>query len=271
MMIDYVVCSIADALMNNKDYLMTTPVGAINTSNPSSVPLYRRQGLTMGNGHQQQLNSTGNSGNSTGGHSLSSSTPDNMLTGSPNDILAGLTTGSSTLIEALFQQDQQQNNTTLQKLLYNNFNATGLKNDIDLFMGNNAFVTGLNDGLNNTFHTQNFQQPANNIQQHPANNTAVVSTGDNRNTTYAAVLSQGPQQQDAAVAAAAALQQHHKQNHNHNFQHSSMMNNLSGNGLALGLTVGGAGTNNGDTQEKDPFAAIRELGQGTNGFYNYFQ
>ncbi|XP_023294599.2 probable helicase with zinc finger domain [Lucilia cuprina] len=266
-----------NALMNNKDYLMGGPPGGggggSSSSNSSSVPLYRRQGLPMGNGHHH-LNSTGNSSNSTGGHSLSSSTPENMLTGSPNDILAGLTTGSSTLIEALFQQDQQQNNTTLQKLLYNNFNATGLKNDMDLFMGNNAFVAGLGDGINNTFHTQNFQQQqqqqqqqqANNLaQQHPANNP-VVSSGDNRNTTYAAVLSQGPQQADAA------LQQHQHNHHQHNFPHNSMVANLSGNGLGLGLTVGAAANNGGvEAGEKDPFAAIRELGQGTNGFYNYFQ
>lgn len=248
-------------MMNNKEYLMgpNMSAGGSTSSNSSSVPLYKRHGLAMGNGHN--LNSAGNSSGSTGGHSLSSSTPDNILTGSPNDILAGLTTGGSTLIEALLQQDQQQqqqqNNTTLQKLLYNNFNATGIKNDMDLFMGNNTFVTGLSDGVANTFHTQNFQQhQANNIQ-HPVNN-AGPTAGDNRNTTYAAVLSQGPQQQDAA------LQQHH------NFQHNSMVANLSGNGLGLGLTVGGS-ANNGDSSEKDPFAAIRELGQGTNGFYNYFQ
>lgn len=247
------------------------------SSNSSSVPLYRRQGLTMGNGHN--LNSAGNSSASTSGHSLSLSTPDNILNSSPNDILAGLSTGSNTLIEALFQdQHQQQNNATLQKLLYNNFNASGLKGgvgggDMDLFMGNNSFVNALTDGVANSFHAPNYQQTsANSVNSSGGNNiiggpntTATGAAGDGRNTTYAAVLSQGPQAQEA-------LQHQH-----HNYAHNAALTTgpggaagLVGNGLAgLGLNV--TNSANGDGGDKDPFAAIRELGQGTNGFYNYFQ
>lgn len=66
-------------------------------------------------------------------------------------------------------------------------------------------------------------------------------------TTYAAVLSQGPQaaaghqqQQQPAMNSARPL---------HASKSSQPPNDL----------------------EKDPFAAIRELGQATSGFYNYFQ
>lgn len=256
-------------MLNNKEFMLgpnmqSTSVaggGGSTSSNSSSVPLYRRQGITMGNGHN--LNSTGNSSNSTGGHSMASSTPDNILaTGSPNDILAGLTTGSSTLIEALIQDQQnQQNNATLQKLLYNNFNAAGLKHgDLDMFMGNNSFVNALADGVTNNFHGQNFQPTSNaGGSGSGGNNSVATAGGDSRNTTYAAVLSQGPQTQEV-------LQPHHQ---HHNYGHNALSGGM-GNGLGgLGLTVGG--TANGEAGEKDPFAAIRELGQGTNGFYNYFQ
>ncbi|XP_005175912.1 probable helicase with zinc finger domain isoform X1 [Musca domestica] len=268
-----------NSLLNNKEFMLGPNIsggGAGSTSsNSSSVPLYRRQGLTMGNGHN--LNSAGNSSASTSGHSLSSSTPDNILNSSPNDILAGLSTGSNTLIEALFQdQHQQQNNATLQKLLYNNFNASGLKGgvgggDMDLFMGNNSFVNALTDGVANSFHAPNYEQTsANSVNSSGGNNiiggpntTATGAAGDGRNTTYAAVLSQGPQAQEAL--------QHH------NYAHNAALTTgpggaagLVGNGLAgLGLNVNNSA--NGDGGDKDPFAAIRELGQGTNGFYNYFQ
>lgn len=281
----YIFSIFSDSVLNNKEFMLgpniaASVAGGSNSSNSSSsVPLYRRQGITMGNGHN--LNSAGNSSTSTGAHSISSSTPDNILTSSPNDILAGLTTGSSTLIEALFQDQQhQQNNATLQKLLYNNFNASGMKTggggggEMDMFMGNNSFVNALTDGgvVANSFHTQNYQQ-ANNVSGGVAGSSGSgvvgtvnpsATTADSRNTTYAAVLSQGPQSQEAL--------QHHQ---HHNFAHAALGGGGGGGGLGnglagLGLNVSGT-ANGGEAVDKDPFAAIRELGQGTNGFYNYFQ
>ncbi|XP_075164275.1 helicase with zinc finger isoform X2 [Haematobia irritans] len=235
------------SLLNNKEFMLGPNMTASGSASAnSSVPLYRRQGITMGNGHN--LNSGANS-SSTGGHSHPSSTPDNILNSSPNDILAGLTTGSTTLIEALFQdQHHQQNNATLQKLLYNNFNAS--------------------DGVANSFQIPpNFQQ-TNNAGGSAGGNgvgvsgNAVAASGDGRNTTYAAVLSQGPQgQQESGL-----------QHQNHNFTHNTLGSGSGGlaNGLG-GISVNIGGPANGEGGDKDPFSAIRELGQGTNGFYNYFQ
>lgn len=241
----------------------------------SSVPLYRRQALAMGNGHAAG-NATntnnplaGNGGG--GGHGLNASTPDNLLAGGGDNILAGLTTGSTTLMEALMSQQENHQHSnhgqnSLQKLFFNNFNAAGLKNDLDLFMGNNAAFAGLNDG----FHMNtNFQQaaaalsaggagPAQATQQQQQNSNEI------RNTTYASVLSQGPQQQDVGGGGnSGGMQQHH---HHANFQQNSIGNNGFG-----GLGLAGGNHHHGDGVDKDPFAAIRELGQGTNGFYNYFQ
>lgn len=86
----------------------------------------------------------------------------------------------------------------------------------------------------------------NHLQQHSQNIVAdqVKRNDDEHNprstnstTTYASVLSQG------------ASNQQSNQNHSLNKQQQQQQKN----------------------EEKDPFAAIRELGQRSNGLYNYFQ
>uniref|UniRef100_A0A1B0BWL6 C3H1-type domain-containing protein n=1 Tax=Glossina palpalis gambiensis TaxID=67801 RepID=A0A1B0BWL6_9MUSC len=261
-----------NTLLNNKEFLLGSNIG--EAAPAISVPLYRRQGMTMGNAHN--INSAGNSANTTAGQSLSSSAPDNIFTNCNNDILAGLGTGTAgNLLDSLFQnnphQDMQpqqqqslqpqpqqtqhpQHNSNFQKLLYNNFNSPGIKhNDMDTFVGNNTFATNpLADGVNNSFHNQMHQQKSNALNSTgPPNNT--IATADTRSTTYAAVLSQRPQQPDVMQ---------------HNITSGS---GGGGGGAALNISGTSSASNNIDGSEKDPFAAIRELGQGTNGFYNYFQ
>nr|XP_014088469.1 probable helicase with zinc finger domain [Bactrocera oleae]XP_014088470.1 probable helicase with zinc finger domain [Bactrocera oleae]XP_014088471.1 probable helicase with zinc finger domain [Bactrocera oleae]XP_014088473.1 probable helicase with zinc finger domain [Bactrocera oleae]XP_014088474.1 probable helicase with zinc finger domain [Bactrocera oleae]XP_014088476.1 probable helicase with zinc finger domain [Bactrocera oleae]XP_036214251.1 probable helicase with zinc finger domain [B len=158
-------------------------------------------------------------------------------------------------------------------------------------------VGGGNSGANDAPLT-------NNHQAHYHNNNA-----DSRNnTTYAAVLSQGQhhQQQQQQQHQQQQQQQHQQQQHHqqqqqhhhqqqqqqhHAIQQQQQHNNFhhhhpSGHHVepptsaAPGSGLGGAGTGSANASggggggvevEKDLFAAIRELGQGTNGFYNYFQ
>ncbi|XP_036325735.1 LOW QUALITY PROTEIN: probable helicase with zinc finger domain [Rhagoletis pomonella] len=359
-----------NSLLNSKDYLLGGDDSLL--SGGSSVPLYRRQAMGNGSLNNTLSNSISMSGNSAGGNSHSHShnsnhsnynsvsghsgtgggsnvsghllpPPDNILTGGTTDILAGLNTSASNLIEALFQtnsttssapssvsnntittttgleqqqqQQQQQssggsNSSSFQKMfnsydIYGSSAATAKKYELDLFMrdhqlgvgaggsggsgvggvGTGGNVSGGNSGggdapLTNNHHT------------HYHNNNA-----DNRNsTTYAAVLSQGQHHQQQQQQQQHHQQQHHhqqqqqqqhhavqQQQHHNNFHHhhpshqaepptSGVSSAASGGGGVAAGSGGNAGSGGGGIEvEKDLFAAIRELGQGTNGFYNYFQ
>ncbi|CAD7005795.1 unnamed protein product [Ceratitis capitata] len=189
--------------------------------------------------------------------------------------------------------------------IYGTPSAAAKKYELDLFMrdhqlgsgngggggGGGSGVGGGNSGVNNDATLTN------NHQTHYHNNNNV----DNRNsTTYAAVLSQGQhhQQQQQQQHHQQQQQQHHHQQQHHTMQQQQQQqqhNNFHhhhpnaaghhaepptsaapGSGVGVGSAVGsgntsGGGGGSGVEIEKDLFAAIRELGQGTNGFYNYFQ
>lgn len=138
-------------------------------------------------------------------------------------LFAGLDTGTN-LIEALFQANNVVADHTKSDhghgILYNNYNTLKSGHELDLFAVQPQTVQAASDTVNH--------------QQASA-------------TTYAAVLSQGPQ-------AAATHQQ----------QQTTMNPSRS-----MHASKSSQPTN--DMLEKDPFAAIRELGQATTGFYNYFQ
>lgn len=86
--------------------------------------------------------------------------------------------------------------------------------------------------LNHLAHSQNISdQTKRNDDEHNPRST-------NSTTTYASVLSQGASNQQSNQNHSLSKQQQQQQQKN---------------------------------EEKDPFAAIRELGQRSNGLYNYFQ
>lgn len=216
-----ILVAFAAAMLNDKSYNNFNSHGnnsGINSNgvhnNGSSVPLYRRQPMT----------GAGNVGN-------------NNYSNLPG-LFAGLDTGTN-LIEALFQANNavagdhsSKSDPHNQSLIYNNYNALKNTHELDLFASvapqpPNSQVPGAAGAA------------VDNIN-HPQSSAA---------TTYAAVLSQGPQQQQVTGAQVAQHQQQARTMHAAN--KSSQSNN--------------------DLLEKDPFAAIRELGQATTGFYNYFQ
>ncbi|XP_017861405.1 PREDICTED: probable helicase with zinc finger domain [Drosophila arizonae] len=138
-------------------------------------------------------------------------------------VFANLDT-SANLIEVLFQANNTASEHSNKSdhghgLLYNNYNTIKSGHDLDLF---------------SSVPPQTAQQPSNDAVNHQHSSA----------TTYAAVLSQGPQ-------AASAHQQP--------TMNSTRSLHASKSSLAA------------SDMEKDPFAAIRELGQATSGFYNYFQ
>lgn len=152
-------------------------------------------------------------------------------------LFAGLDTGTN-LIEALFQANNaavgdhaSKSDPHNQSLLYNNYNALKNTHELDLF----ASVVPPPPPQQNSQVPPGAAAVVDNIN-HPQSSAAAA-------TTYAAVLSQGPQQQP--------VQQQQQRPPLHAASKSSQPNN--------------------DLLEKDPFAAIRELGQATTGFYNYFQ
>lgn len=151
----------------------------------------------------------------------------------------GMDAGAN-LIEALFQANNSvvdhsvKSSDHMHGLLYNNFN--GLKgggHELDLFQAMAPSVP--------------HSEAANHHQQ---------SSGSSA-TTYAAVLSQGPQ---AVVGGGVGTGPSPGQ--------SQAQAGVAGSGTG-GKVAPAVGGN--DLLEKDPFAAIRELGQATTGFYNYFQ
>ncbi|XP_067648510.1 probable helicase with zinc finger domain [Eurosta solidaginis] len=208
------------------------------------------------------------------------------------------------------QQTNSGNNTgsTFQKM-FNNYDiygsaptATAKKYELDLFMRDHTLGVGVGGGPTNNISGGSSgagDAPiANNHQAHYLNNNSV----ENRNsTTYAAVLSQGQHHQQQQQQQQQHHQQHQQQQHHHqqqqhhavqqhhnNFHHHPhhtahhaephtsagvTTSAAPGSGNSGGGGGGGtsAGSSGGIEVEKDLFAAIRELGQGTNGFYNYFQ
>lgn len=214
-----------NVMAGNNDFLLGNELPGTSTPRVESVPLYRRQVINNGNSSYHGSNSS-----SSTAHSIASSTPDNLLDsgiGSSNQIHS-----SGNLIDTIFNISSNSDlsatyqNSSFQKLFYNNF---PLKlNDLD--MRNERAITQQ--------QRQHHIPVVHNQQQHQQQQVQMQlhNHGEPRNTTYAAVLSQGN------VVPNSQLHQLH---------HSSQGHVVS--------------------DEKDPFAAIRELGQGTNGFYNYFQ
>jgi len=153
----------------------------------------------------------------------------------------GMDAGAN-LIEALFQANNSvvdhsvKSSDHMHGLLYNNFNTLkGGGHDVDLFQAMAPSVP--------------HSEAANHHQQ---------SSGSSA-TTYAAVLSQGPQAVVGGGGGGGAGPP------------SGQSQAQAG---VAGPGAGGKGAQPGggsDLLEKDPFAAIRELGQATTGFYNYFQ
>lgn len=253
----------------------------VDPGSPSinSVPLYRRQGIALSNGHDG-LDTMVNSTRTIINNTVNMSASDNLLTGGTNDILTGLGTGTaSNLIEALFKtnshqeiQQKQQHPEQQQHIqpdqhqyqsqkLYSHFNHASMKitnmRETDIQIGPNAFVNNPVDGPSG--HQSSVDTIPNSV---PHNIT--TNHNDGRNATYAAVLSHG----------------HHQQQERGNNQGIGCGDGYHVDGVSIGP---GQGVNlrrdntsnpnptNINGGEKDIFAALRELGQGTNGFYNYFQ
>ncbi|XP_037940519.1 probable helicase with zinc finger domain [Teleopsis dalmanni] len=265
--------------INTNNFLGNNAASHNYGASTSSVPLYLRQALTAGNGNNTiPGNSVHNYHNSnasmqTGGNgvnnnlntqTLHNSTHEGLLTGGTNDILAGLETGACNLIEALFQanaanSEHQNNNTAFHKLLYNNYTASLKPNELDIFMREHNFGLA---GINNTNMDNTAVTGTNHHQPHIPHTNSGANAPDGRNTTYAAVLSQGPQQ--PAIGGAGVGNNPHAMHHNFQNELGNTTNNMNSN-------IANSGGNGVIEIEKDPFAAIRELGQGSNGFYNYFQ
>lgn len=258
------------------------PSNVVDPGSPSinSVPLYRRQGVALSNGHDgldTMVNSTRTMINNT----LNLNASDNLLTGGTNDILTGLGTGTaSNLIEALFQtnshqeiQQKQQHQEHQQQIqqeqhqyhsqkLYGHFNHTNMKittiTDIDIQIGSNSYVNNPIDGSGCHHHPPTADTISNSVQHNIITNHNDIG----RNATYAAVLSHG----------------HHHQQDRTNNQDIGCSDGFNTDGVSI---ISGQAVNlrrddnpnatNINGGEKDLFAALRELGQGTNGFYNYFQ
>ncbi|KAL7735007.1 hypothetical protein ACLKA6_011271 [Drosophila palustris] len=213
-----------------------------SNSNSAGVPNFMSNvGNALLNDKYTNFNNHNNGGhNSNGLHNNGSSVPlyrRQAMTGNGSNsynnmpgLFAGLDTGTN-LIEALFQAnnvvaDHSNKSDHGHGLLYNNYNTMKAGHELDLFAVPQQTVQAASDTVNH--------------QQASA-------------TTYAAVLSQGPQ-------AAATHQHQHQQQ-----QQQPTMNPTR----PMHASKSSQPTN--DMLEKDPFAAIRELGQATTGFYNYFQ
>lgn len=267
--------------MFRKDVQLPSNVIDPGSTSINSVPLYRRQGIALSNGHEgldTMVNSTRTMINNT----LNLNASENLLSGGTNDILTGLGTGAaSNLIEALFQtnshqeiQQKQQHQEHQQQIhqeqhqyqshkLYNHFNHTSLKitniTHTDIQIDSNSFVNNPIDGTG-CQHSSTTTDTISNSVQH---NIITNHNDTGRNATYAAVLSHGHHQQ----------QQDRTNNQdmgcNDGFN-TDGVNLIPGQAVNLRRDDNPNATNlNGG--EKDIFAALRELGQGTNGFYNYFQ
>lgn len=250
----------------------------------------------MSNGHDV-LDTMVNSSTTMINNTLNINTSTNLLTGGTNDILTGLGTGAaSNLIEALFQsnshhelqqkhqqqhphlhhqqpqqqQHQEQHQPQMQpdqqqyqsQKLYSHFNHMNMKTAItktDMHIGSNTFAN--NAVVSPGCHPSSESIPSSSMQHN-----IVSNHNDGRNATYAAVLSHG----------------HHQQGQRSNNQDMNCADGFNvvdgvGMGTPAGQNVNLRRENNPNQTtsvnggEKDLFAALRELGQGTNGFYNYFQ
>lgn len=103
---------------------------------------------------------------------------------------------------------------------------------------NQLFLFSMHTNSNqNIISLNHLTHPQNTTDQCKRNEDEHNARPTNSTTTYASVLSQG------------ASNQQSNQNHSHKQSQQQQQKN----------------------EEKDPFAAIRELGQRSNGLYNYFQ
>lgn len=254
--------------MVNSGQLIPTSanVADINAgSRVESVPLYRRQ--VMGNG-SASYSSTPSS------HPASIDSPD----------IISDTLNNASFMESLFSANDLNHYasvSTIQKL-FNNYELKPTSSEC-----NDLLLASRNASQHSQLQHFPQQQPqSQHPQQHHQPQQSQQSSGAmNTHATYAAVLSQGPN-----LSANMTSNNHHQQQQqqHHHQQQQSMNSHLhlansapkSSSSMSIVTTGSHAHPNNQSNHQtaggahndvRDPFAAIRELGQRSNGFYNYFQ
>ncbi|XP_055529882.1 probable helicase with zinc finger domain isoform X2 [Wyeomyia smithii] len=240
-----------DLFGNMSASLTPTELPPLINSNPASatqqsVPLYRRQA------GQNYQNSTGSSSTA---QSIASSTPDlvdNHLQQSLFEAMEGKlhpNNGSNTNMLLSSIQNQNQFSTTDQANGFQGFTsinniAAGLIQQQHNMNNRELLLHQLQQQQQQQHHHHHHQQQQHHLHDsRNVNPSTVEELLSRQNQTYASVLSQG-----------GNLAQ------NTNKQHGAPKEGNSLDGGSVSNSSAG-----------DPFAALRDLGRKSNGFYNYFQ